>query len=110
MADFFGLGEECPRDQMKWRNRSIKLHDHSVLGGKVAPDTIAPADTYESVFESVSQASSRPATSTRRIVDPLARGHVARSELIWTNLLIYMSVSNLVLQLTCLLAKKLCDS
>ncbi|KAI0217013.1 Inactive rhomboid protein 1 [Lamellibrachia satsuma] len=49
-----------------------------MLGGKVLSDTIAPAETYESVFDSMSQASSRPVTSMH-IVDPLARGHVMRS-------------------------------
>lgn len=80
IADFFGVGDECPKEQMKWRNRSIKLHDHSVLGGKVATDTITAADTYESVFDSVSQTSGRHAMSARHITDPLARGHqIARS-------------------------------
>ena len=73
VADFFGVGEECPKEQLKWRNRSIKLHDHSMLGGKVAYDSITPAETYESVFESVSQTSGQP--SMRHITDPLHRGH-----------------------------------
>lgn len=51
VADFFGVGEERPGDQIKWMNRSMNLAKKSAMGGKVKPG-LYHTGTLDSVFDS----------------------------------------------------------
>ena len=87
VADFFGVGEENPADMVKWRMRSMKRAQRTMLGQQVKPDLVRSI-TMESVYEgSHPSLSSSWATQSfgagrpiPRPVDPLALSRFNRQE------------------------------
>ena len=61
IADFFGVGEEQPDVQLKWKNRSVRLHSNRVVGGSKPTPVVVDSDVDV------------PDSGTRHIVDPYHR-------------------------------------
>ena len=73
VADFFGVGDECPEEQEKWRQRSRNLVCKRSVGGGLKAG-LARSGTMDSVFTDAGVPTPGPPSAVAHRAPPLSSG------------------------------------